>query len=89
MSKNELTRRFPTTPDKTMVHCEGAPIKIENMPYYLTKSQQKAPLNVGNKINKIDKIDKINKINKIKIMGEETNSHDVSIRKRMSQYLCE
>ena len=77
MSKNELTRRFPTTPDKTMVHCEGDPIKIENMPYYLTQSQQKVPLNVGNKINKI------------KIMGEETNSHDVSIRKRMSQYLCE
>ena len=80
MSKNELTRRFPTTPDKTMVHCEGAPIKIENMPYYLTKSQQKAPLNVGNKINKI---------NKIKIMVEKTKSRNVSIRKRMSQYLCE
>ena len=65
MSKNELTRRFPTTPDKTMVHCEGAPIKIENMPYYLTKSQQKAPLNVGDKI---------------KIMVEKTKSRNVSIR---------
>lgn len=71
MSNNDLTRRFPTAiaPDKTMVHCEGSPIKTENMPYYLNKSQSKRHLKVEDKIN---------------VMCEETKSTDVSIRKRIS-----
>ncbi len=71
MFNNELTRRFPIaiSPDKTMVHCEGQPIKIENMPYYINKSQTKRHLKVEDKI---------------KVMCEETNATDVSIRKRIS-----
>ena len=71
MSNNDLTRRFPTAiaHDKTMVHFEGAPIKTENMPYYLNKPQSKRHLKVEDKI---------------KLMCEETNETDVSIRKRIS-----
>tara|TARA_B110000285_G_scaffold217117_1_gene265112 strand:- start:1169 stop:1384 length:216 start_codon:yes stop_codon:yes gene_type:complete len=71
MSNNDLSRRFPIAiaPDKTMVHCEGVPIKIENMPYYLNQTQSKRRLKVEDKI---------------KVMCEETKSTDVSIRKRIS-----
>lgn len=71
MSNNDLTRRFPVAiaPDKTMVHIEGVPIKIENMPYYLNQTQSKRHLKVDDKI---------------KVMCEETNSTVVSIRKRIS-----
>ncbi|MDA9072246.1 hypothetical protein N9K75_00070 [bacterium] len=71
MSNNDLSRRFPIViaPDKTMVHCEGAPIKTENMPYFLNHTQSKRHLKVEDKI---------------KILCEETKSTNVSIRKRIS-----
>ena len=71
MFNNDLTRRFPIAiaHDKTMVHFEGAPIKTENMPYFLNHAQSKRHLKVEDKI---------------KVMCEETKSTDVSIRKRIS-----
>ena len=69
MFNNELTRRFPTAPDKTLVQYEGDPIKTKNMPYYLNQTQSKRHIKVEYKIN---------------VMCEETKSTDVSIRKRIS-----
>ena len=69
MSNNDLSGRFPIAHDKTMVQYEDAHIKQSNMPYYLNQTQSKRHIKVEDKI---------------KLMCEETNETDVSIRKRIS-----